>query len=341
MNDKNIKNWENLQDEELLNFRLCELHLTIKGTELEIYVQQLYQELTQKNIVFYPVCYLADEWLCPDLEPVIGIPFYLAHSRLKKVEHKMMLDVEGETRASCMCFLRHEAGHTINYAYRLYRRKRWKELFGLFSKDYPEKYRFRPYSKSYVRHLEDWYAQYHPDEDFAETFAVWLTPKSKWREEYRGWKALEKLEYVDRLMKEISNKQPLIKTGKKLWQASRLRLRLKTYYRRKRKLYEEEYPDFHDSNLTEIFFSAEFSPSTSKASSFLEHQQKQVLDNVSMWTGEKKYIINRIIKDLIKRCNELNLYTGNNECNTVSKVTAYITTLIMNYLYTGGFKKGR
>ena len=253
----------------------------------------------------------------------------------------MMLDVEGETRASCMCFLRHEAGHTINYAYRLYRRKRWKELFGLFSKDYPEKYRFRPYSKSYVRHLEDWYAQYHPDEDFAETFAVWLTPKSKWREEYRGWKALEKLEYVDRLMKEISNKQPLIKTGKKLWQASRLRLRLKTYYRRKRKLYEEEYPDFHDSNLKEIFFSAEFSPSTSKASSFLEHQQKQVLDNVSMWTGEKKYIINRIIKDLIKRCNELNLYTGNNECNTVSKVTAYITTLIMNYLYTGGFKKGR
>ena len=79
MNDKNIKNWENLQDEELLNFRLCELHLTIKGTELEIYVQQLYQELTQKNIVFHPACYLADEWLCPDREPVIGIPFYLAH----------------------------------------------------------------------------------------------------------------------------------------------------------------------------------------------------------------------------------------------------------------------
>jgi hypothetical protein len=172
MNDKNIKDWERLKDEELLDFRLCDFHLTIKGTDLEVYVQQLYYELTQKNIIFHPVCYLADEWLCPDLEPVIGIPFYLAHSRLKKLEHKMMLDVEGGTKSSCMRLLRHEAGHTINYAYRLYRRKRWKELFGLFSKDYPQKYRFRPYSKSYVRHLEDWYAQYHPDEDFAETFAV-------------------------------------------------------------------------------------------------------------------------------------------------------------------------
>lgn len=338
MNDKNINDWENLKDEELLDFRLCDFHLNIKGTELEIYVQQLYRELTQKNIIFHPACYLADEWLCPDLEPVIGIPFYLAHPRLKKIEHKIMLDVEGETKSSCMRLLRHEAGHTINYAYRLYRRKRWKELFGLFSKDYPEKYRFRPYSKGYVRHLEDWYAQYHPDEDFAETFAVWLTPKSKWREEYLGWKALEKLEYVDHLMKEISNKQSLIKTGKKLWQVSRLTLKLKTYYRRKRKLYEEEYPDFHDSNLKKIFCPT---VTAGKASSFLKHHQKQILDNVSMWTGEKKYIINRIIKDLIKRCNELNLYTGNNECNTVSKVTAYITTLIMNYLYTGGFKKRR
>jgi hypothetical protein len=275
------------------------------------------------------------------MEPVIGIPFYLAHPRLKKLEQKMMLNVEGGTKSSCMPFLRHEAGHTINYAYRLYRRKRWKELFGLFSKDYPEKYRFRPYSKSYVRHLEDWYAQYHPDEDFAETFAVWLTPKMNWRKKYRGWKALEKLEYVDRLMKEIGNKQPLIKTGKKLWQASRLTLKLKTYYRRKRKLYEEEYPDFHDSNLKEIFFSAESFPATSKASRFLKHHQKQILNNISMWTGEKKYIINRIIKDLIKRCDELHLYTDNNEIDMVSKVTAYITTLIMNYLYTGGFKKGR
>lgn len=335
------KDWGELDDEELLNLRLCDFHLSIDGTELEQYVQQLYKELEEKDIIFRPSCYLADEWLCPDREPVIGIPFYLAHPYLKNLERKMMLDIEGGTKSSCMRLLRHEAGHTINYAYLLYKRKRWRQLFGLFSKDYPEKYRFRPYSKSYVRHLEDWYAQYHPDEDFAETFAVWLTPKLNWRGKYHGWKALEKLEYVDQLMKEIGKKCPLVKSGKKLWAASKLKLRLKTYYKRKRKFYEEEYPDFHDSNLKEIFPQALSSQTKEKASRFLKHYQKEILNNVSMWTGEKKYIINQVMKDLIKRCNELNLHICNSESNMISKITAYVTTLVMNYRYTGGFKKGR
>ena len=42
------------------------------------------------------------------------------------------------------------------------------------------------------------YAQKHPDEDWAETFAVWLEG-GPWRRRYRDWQvALAKLEYVDR-----------------------------------------------------------------------------------------------------------------------------------------------
>jgi len=143
----------------------------------------------------------------------------------------MVLDAEGSNRPWCMRLLRHETGHAINYAYKLYRRKNWQKVFGKFSKEYEDTYRFRPYSRNFVRHLEDYYAQYHPDEDFAETFAVWLTPGLEWRTEYKGWKALDKLKYVDELMNGIKSKEPLVESGKKYWEASRMRITLENFYK--------------------------------------------------------------------------------------------------------------
>ncbi len=331
----------NLNDGEILNLRLCDLELEIAHTELQGYINQLYKELKEKGLSFFPECYFADEWLCPDGEPVIGIPFYLAHFRLKKLEEKFMGEVEGDTKSSCMALLRHETGHAYNYAYLLHRRKKWRQLFGPFSADYPERYRFRPYSKSFVRHLDDYYAQYHPDEDFAETFAVWLDPNSNWKEKYKGWKALEKLEYIDKLMNEIKGKQPLIKKGKKYWAINKSKLRLSNYYKRKREFYSEDYPDFHDPQLKKIFSSIEKSESKVDAASFIKKYRKQLLDTVSFWTKEKKYVVKRILKDLSKRSSQLNLYISGSEIDTISKITTYITSLIMTYIYTGRFKKRR
>ena len=118
-----------------------------------------------------------------------------------------MLEVEGGDHEWCMRILRHEAGHAIDNAFKLQRRRKRRKLFGPSSKPYPEFYTPKPYSKSFVLHLDPWYAQSHPDEDFAETFAVWLTPESNWRERYAGWPALKKLEYMDELMRELAGKQ--------------------------------------------------------------------------------------------------------------------------------------
>ena len=91
----------------------------------------------------------------------------------------------------------------------------WVEVFGNRDVEYqPETYRPRPYSKSFVRHLPNWYAQAHPDEDFAETFAVWLAlPVEEWRSQYRGWKALKKLEYVDAMMGYARSHPPVVVKG--------------------------------------------------------------------------------------------------------------------------------
>lgn len=338
-------NLSRLSEEELLSLRVCELPLNIEGTWLEECVKELYRELEDKGFHFKPLCYLADEWLTPDKEPVVGVPFFLAHPALIKLEKKMILDAEGSTRSWCMKLLRHEAGHALNYAYKLYRRKKWQKIFGQFSKEYDDTYRFRPYSRNFVRHLEDYYAQYHPDEDFAETFAVWLTPNLKWQAQYKGWKAIEKLNYIDELMSGIKDKEPLVKKGKKYWEASRMRITLKNFYKKKRHFYMEDFPDFHDSNLKKIFLSIESSERSSRknkdllAADTIRRYKKDILNNVAKWTGEKKYIINDLLDSIIQRCKALGLLSGDSESLAVLRISTYITALAMNYLYTGGFSR--
>jgi len=338
MSGKNI-DLSRLSEEALLKKKIAELPLQIEGTWLEECVDQLYGELEEKGVAFRPECYLADEWLAPDKEPVVGIPFFLADPALMSLEKKMMYEVEGGTKQWCMKLLRHEAGHAINYAYRLYRRKRWQEIFGSFSVEYDDVYRFMPYSKGFVRHLDKHYAQCHPDEDFAETFAVWLTPGSDWKTEYRGWKAMEKLRYVERVMEEIGGKEPLVAKGEKHWRLSRLRITLKNYYKKKRDFWAEEFPDFHDSYLLKIF--TERSEDIKKpysAVKFIRKHRRNILNNVAACTRERKFIINDLLNTLIRRCRERNLCVCDDEMLIIGQLTAYVTVLIMNYIYTGRFR---
>lgn len=331
--------WADYSDEQLLEMRISELKLQIPGTELESRIQVFYQELKERRIAFHPLCFLGDEWFCPEGASTIAIPFYLAHSRLKKLEERMMMEVEGGTEAWCMRLLRHEMGHVINHAYRLERNRDWQKVFGSPSMEYSVSYRARPYSKSFVRHLDNWYAQSHPEEDFSETFAIWLTPGLDWRRQYRGWKALEKLEYVDHLMETLAGQPPLVVSRKKLSEASRLRSRLKTYYSRRRRLYAQDFPEFFDDDLRRLFADPSASPSTERAAAFLRSFKKPILEAVSLWTGEPKFTVNRLFRALTQRCTELDLRLRREASLSSLEITAYLAALASQYRLTGRFKK--
>jgi hypothetical protein len=153
--------------------------LRLEGTTLEPLIRQLYDELSAHGLVFHPPCHIGDEWFVPIGIPAIFVPFFLVHDRLRALERAMMLEVEGGTKEWFMKLMRHEAGHAYTYAYQLTRKKKWRQIFGPTSREEtPDTYRPRPFSRSYVMHLEDWYAQSHPDEDFAETFAFGSPPGS-------------------------------------------------------------------------------------------------------------------------------------------------------------------
>jgi hypothetical protein len=331
--------WASLTDQELLERRISKLGLRLEGTALEPLIRQLYDELLARGLVLRPPCHIGDEWFVPVGIPAIFVPFFLVHDRLRALERTMMLEVEGGTPEWFMKLIRHEAAHAYSYAYHLPRKKKWQQTFGRTSREEtPDFYQPRPFSRSYVVNLDDWYAQSHPDEDFAETFAVWLTPGLDWRKRYADWKALQKLEYVDELMGSLAGNPPLHLPDYRVADYDCLNLKLKTYYARKRKLYEDTYPDFYDTDLRQLFPAAA-GPGRITASAYLRRRRRRLLNSVCQWTNEKKFRVNKFLARLIDRCDQLGLHVLNDDPQQDFRVTSFITTLVMNYLFTGKFKR--
>jgi len=323
----------------MLALRICDLGVRIEGSELELRIKQVYEELAARGVTLRPDCYLGDEWFSPAGVPAIAIPFYLAHPRLKTLELHQMLEVEGGTAEWCQRLLRHECGHAIDHGYRISSHRQWQKIFGSPDADYtPETYRPRPYSRSFVRHLANWYAQAHPDEDFAETFAVWLaTPPEEWRERYRGWKALEKLEYVHALMQEVAVSPPAVKRRHRISEARKLRKTLGRYYAARRKLYAEDFPDFYDADLRAIFRDGE--PGGETAARLMRKNREALVASIVQWTGQPKYTVSMLVRKLILRCQELKLPAPFDHARLHFELAAYLASLVTNHLHTGRFKR--
>jgi hypothetical protein len=334
--------WEKLGDEALLRLRIRDLGLGIESSSLKTRVEKLYQELELKGLKFKPPCYLADEWLCPDRVPIIGIPFFLAHPRLIALEKRMMLEAEGSTEAWCLKLLRHEAGHAFNYAYRLYSRRRWRELFGAFDKPYYSvTYDAKPYSKRFVVHLEDNYAQAHPDEDFAETFAVWLTPGLDWKAKYAGWAAKEKLEYLDSVLAEVGERSPLVKTTSTPWAADRMTSTLQAFYARKKRYLGQEFPGYYDAGLLRAFApSGEGSPAE-KALPFLRRHRKPLIDGISQFVPQRKFDVDKLFEKLLLRTQSLDLRLKHSPETTLMQVTALMTSVLASLHRFNGVHGGK
>jgi len=327
--------WTTLSDEKLLEVRMCDLALTIGGTELEPRIAQLNAELEARGLRFKPQYYLADEWFTPDGVPAVAIPFYLAHPRLAKLENSQMLEVEGADFEGCMRILRHEAGHAMDNAYLLRRRPTRRRLFGNPATEYPEYYTPKPYSKSFVHHLDHWYAQSHPDEDFAETFAVWLDPASLWATRYAGWPAQRKLEYMDRLMREVARKRPLVTSKRQVDPLQRLRKTLAEHYKKKREHYGLDHPDFYESDLRNLFSDSPQYAKNMAAARFVRRIRQDVRVTVASFTDSYQYTIDQLLSKIIDRCRELNLRLTDSEESTKIDFMVFLTVQTMNYLHSG------
>jgi hypothetical protein len=327
--------------QELLPVPIKELGLKVEGSPIERYVEQLFRELQAKGLEhFRPAFYLTDEWGCPSEEPIIGVPFYLADPRLGAIESAVN-DIENEREI--MMYMRHEAGHAFNYAYELYKTDEWRELFGPFRRPYRDQYRFVPFSRNFVRHIAGWYAQKHPDEDFAETFAVWLTPRSNWREKYKNWPAMKKLRYVDRIAHDLSKTAPVRPLGETDFTVADMEETIEEFYRQSTRDESQAIADLAlDVDLDDIFLHPEqVNPERArKASEVVLEHRREIVDKVSYWTAARRSVVKTLVEAIARKADELGLVVDKTrEREQVVELTVYMTTLAMNFFSAHRFPR--
>jgi len=330
--------WSQLSDDALLDLRLCDLRLRLKGTMLETCIRRLYAELDERGLRFRPHFWISNEWFSPDGIPGIAVPFYLCHPRLALLERRQMLEVEGGTVEWCMKILRHECGHAIDTAFHLRRRADVRRVFGSPRTRYPDTYTPEPQSKRFVLHLNWWYAQSHPLEDFAETFAVWLKPARKWRQAYRGWPALAKLELVDDLMRGIAGRRPVVTDRSEIDSLHDLRTKLRTHYRQRRERYDVGAAGIHDRDLRRLFSDDPRHRTRETAARFLRRLRPELRERVAFWTGQHQYTVEQVIDEMIKRCQSLGLRRARPEHEVRLDAIALVTAHTVELVHTGRFE---
>jgi hypothetical protein len=320
----------------VLDKKVSELGLRVEGSPVEKYVHQLYHELDRRGFKkFRPVCYLTDEWGCPDQQPVLGIPFYLADPNLRKLESAVD---QLEDERQIMMYMRHEAGHVFNYAYRLYTTPEWRRLFGPFYRAYRDDYTPVPFSKRFVRHIEGWYAQKHPDEDFAETFAVWLTPRSPWRRQYKGWPAMQKLRYVERVARALADVEPIVNTGEVDITPEDISDTVAQFYERAASERQARIDLALDAHLGKIFLDRRRKESK-PAADIVSKYKSVLIDNITYWTGVQRPIIRGLIESICRNCERMRLWGElGEEPRYLVELTALATVLAMNFLTRGRFE---
>jgi putative zinc-binding metallo-peptidase len=307
-----------LSDEELLRLRFCDLKLSVERSPLARHVRRLYTDLERCGLSVRPHVWLSEEWFSPDGVPGIAMPFYLAHPRLERLERRIMGEAEGGNSRLLMRILRHEAGHALDNAYRLRRRRNWRDVFGPASLPYPARYRARAGSRRYVHHLGEWYAQAHPTEDFAETFAVWLTPKSGWRKSYADWPALHKLQAVDELIDSVRGRRAPVRNRIRIEPLEHNTRTLAQHYRRKLARNRQIRRGLADELLQRAFSSERLRKRSLRAATLLRAEARRMSTTVARALGIERYSVEQVLRMLIERAERLGLHVRGNRRDALS-----------------------
>jgi Putative zinc-binding metallo-peptidase len=303
----------------------------MRGTRVERLTTQLYEELAARGVAFRPPVYLSDQWGCPDGSPIIGVPFYLADDRLERIEAEHAGSIESDDEA--MRYLRHEAGHAVNYAFRLHERADFSGVFGDYARPYREHYAADPLSRAYVRHILGWYAQKHPDEDFAETFALWMTPSLDWRSDYAGWGALAKLEWVDAVMHDVGAQLPFIpELSDDDVPVEAMHWTVAEHYEGDEELTLGDARQF-DGDLRRIFARVSDAPAGEPASDYLARHEGELVARVAYWAGVGPAAVRSLIRALRQRASALELRVAGLDATTLIELTAFGTAVLLHWRY--------
>jgi Putative zinc-binding metallo-peptidase len=326
------REWWKLSDGEILQMRFCDLKLRLADSPIAAPVQRLYAELDRRGLSFHPHVWLAEEWFSPDGVPGIAVPFFLAHPRLRQIERRMVQQVEGGNQNWLMRILRHESGHAIDTAYGLRKTASWRAIFGPASRPYPTRYVARPGSRRYVQHLGEWYAQSHPTEDFAETFAVWLKPGSDWRRSYESWPARKKLLYVDAVMKQIGTTPTRVYTRQHIESLAENQRTLGEHYAHRLRSQGSWNRGVVDELLLRTFAQSPRSSQSIRAATLLRAHKPALVSSAVRGLNVDRYSVFQMLRVVIARADQLGLFPRGSQREALVSARALLLRLVETYL---------
>jgi putative zinc-binding metallo-peptidase len=319
---------DQMPDSELLRMRFCDLPLRLKGSVIEQRAKSVFDELAARDICFRPAIWISEEWYNPDEVVGFAVPFYLLHPRLIRLERKLMLEAEGVSLNEAMSILRHETGHAVDEAFQLREMREYRKVFGSPKRPYPKDYVADSDSRDFVQHLNAWYAQSHPVEDFAETFAVWLRSERSWRRMYRDWPAFEKLRAVDGWMRELRNVKPEIKPKRIANELKESTRTLAQHYDEKREFYAIDAEDEFDGALQRIF-QENGKGGTGRvqvsAASLLASYRTRLRRRTAKPLGVPAYVVDQVLRQLVHRARILKLKQTRPKAETVKRVSRLVS----------------
>jgi len=329
---------------ELMRTRVCDLGVTLEDSHYDPIVERVREDLLRRGLPWMPPMYLSNGWHCPDRVPIIGVPFALATRDLRRIE-KEVTNLCEDTR-EMVRLLRHEVGHAYNYALRLHETSEWRRLFGPFSRPYRETYSVKAASRQHVRHLAHHYAQKHPDEDFAETFATWLQPRARWQREYAGWGALRKLEYVDKVMRQAVGFHPSAVRGSRVDPVEQLRVPLGQHYADLGYPVEElgfdrQAAGYVDEDLRAVLKRSR-AGSAVDAGVMLRRLRRRIVEHVVSLLSVRPAQAQDLYEKYVDRAGELSLRAGSEaEPQLLVGMTAIMTNHLMNMRHEGRVTRPR
>lgn len=289
--------WVTAESNKLLKLKINELQGLTPTPMLKKALKEVQEEVKKAFPLFNFSFYISDEWFCADSSTSIAIPFYLFCPELFKLEKKVMGETFEKNTSLLKKIIRHEIGHAIDNAYKLRKNSKRLEIFGNPKDLYPDHYARKAFSKKYVKNLPENYAQAHPDEDFAETFAVWLDPNSHWKTKYKKQACYQKLLFMDKELKRIKKIAPLFKSQKKYDEYKTISKTLASFYKKKVTTYKK----------SQIYLQKDFKPTGSL--------KEDGRNELSLFIAKKlklpKYQSKMIVKDLFKGYPKTTIATKN------------------------------
>jgi hypothetical protein len=231
---------------------------------------------------FRPKCYLTDEWGCPNMEPVIGIPFYLADPKLQRLESEMN-DIEDARQI--MMYLRHEAGHAFNYAYALYKTKNGADLRAVpaaLPRQLQTGSVLAPVRAAHGRLVRAKASRRRLCRDLRGLAHASL----QLAQAVQGWGAMKKLLYMDRIGRKFGDADPVVASGDTDITVDEMEVTVGEFYQRAidQQLTPGELP--LDTDLHDIFnVSKRRRKNVRAAVDLLRENRKVLVDKVNYWTG--------------------------------------------------------